>query len=86
MSPGQILPGQMLPLQLKPVQDGPRNLSLKFGQNRVSNSREFKLFRVGGWVAGLSGNIDHLNPIEVEIEVGLGLSLAKNIFPKQKTA
>ena len=31
---------------------------------------------LGGWVAGLSGNIDHLNPIEVEIEVGLGLSLA----------
>ena len=30
----------------------------------------------GGWVAGLSGNIDHLNPIEVEVEVGLGLSLA----------
>ena len=29
-------------------------------------------------MAGLSGNIDHLNPIEVEIEVGLGLSLAKN--------
>ena len=29
-----------------------------------------------GWVAGLSGNIDHLNPIEVEVEVGLGLSLA----------
>ena len=33
---------------------------------------------MGGWVAGLSGNIDHLNPIEVEIEVGLGLSLAKD--------
>ena len=28
-------------------------------------------------MAGLSGNIDHLNPIEVEIEVGLGFSLAK---------
>ena len=27
-------------------------------------------------MAGLSGNIDHLNPIEVEVEVGLGLSLA----------
>ena len=32
---------------------------------------------MGWWVAGLSGNIDHLNPIEVEVEVGLGLSLAK---------
>ena len=27
-------------------------------------------------MAGLSGNIDHFNPIEVEVEVGLGLSLA----------
>ena len=28
----------MSPLQLESVQDGPSNLSLKFGQNRVSNS------------------------------------------------
>ena len=31
----------------------------------ANTNREFKLFRVGGWVggwvAGLSGNIDHLN-------------------------
>ena len=32
---------------------------------------------MGGWLAGLSGNIDHLNQIEVEVEVGLGLSLSK---------
>ena len=32
---------------------------------------------MGVWVAGLSGNIDHLNPIEVEVEVGLGFCLAK---------
>ena len=38
MSPGQILPEQMSLLQFKSVQDGPRNLCLKFGQNRVSNS------------------------------------------------
>ena len=31
-------------------------------------------------MAGLSGNIDHLNPIEVEVEVGLGLSLAKFFY------
>ena len=37
---------------------------------------------VGGWLAGLSGNIDHLNPIEVEIEVGLGLSLATDFRHK----
>ena len=24
------------------------------------------------WLAGLSGNIDHLNPFEVEVEVELG--------------
>ena len=30
--------GQMSSLQLKSVQDGPRSLSLKFGQNLVSNS------------------------------------------------
>ena len=35
---GQMLPGQMSPWQLKSVQDCPRNLHLKFGQNRVSNS------------------------------------------------
>ena len=35
-------------------------------------------------MAGLSGNIDHLNPIEVEIEVGLGLSLATKALPVSK--
>ena len=45
---------------------------------QTNTNPKFKLFRVGGWVAGLSGNIDHLNPIEVEVEVGLGLSLAKS--------
>ena len=38
MSPGHMLPGQMSPRQLLSVKDGPRNLPLKFGQNRVSNS------------------------------------------------
>ena len=38
MSPWQMLPGQMSLWQLESVQDSPRNLSLKFGQNRVSNS------------------------------------------------
>ena len=37
-SSGQILPEQMSPLQLNSVQDGPRNPSLKFGQNQVSIS------------------------------------------------
>ena len=38
MLPGQMLPGQMLSWQLESVHKGPRNLHLKFGQNRVSNS------------------------------------------------
>ena len=42
----------------------------------MDKCREDKLFRVGGWLVGLNGNIDHNNPIEVEIEVGLRLSLA----------
>ena len=36
--PGQILPGQMSPWQLESVLDVPRNLPVKFHQNRVSNS------------------------------------------------
>ena len=38
ISRGQILPGQMSPWQLESVLDVPRNLSLKFHQNRVINS------------------------------------------------
>ena len=38
---------------------------------------------MGGWLAGLSENIDHLNPIEAEVEVGLGLSLATNYEGKE---
>ena len=35
---GQMLPIQMLLWQFESVQDGPGNLPLKFGQNKVSNS------------------------------------------------
>ena len=50
MSTGQMLPGQMSPWQLGCVKDGPRNLRLKFGQNRVSNSWDIAdvEFPVGG--------------------------------------
>ena len=34
----QILPGNMSQWQLASIKEGPRNLPLKFGQNRVSNS------------------------------------------------
>ena len=33
-----MLLGQMSPLQIESVQDGPNNLSLKFGQNGASDS------------------------------------------------
>ena len=38
MSPGQMWPGQMSTWQLTSVKEGSRNVPLKFGQNRVSNS------------------------------------------------
>ena len=38
MSPWHMLPGQMSLWRLASVKDGPRNIPLKFGQNRVSNS------------------------------------------------
>ena len=38
MLPGQMLPRQMSPWQLESVHEGPRNLHLKFGQIRASNS------------------------------------------------
>ena len=38
MSSGQMLLGQTSPWQLTFIEEGPRNLRLKFGQNRVSNS------------------------------------------------
>ena len=58
MSPGWMLPGQMSLLQLESDQEGPRNLSLKFGQNRASNSwdigdMEFSVV-VGGGVKSFS--------------------------------
>ena len=38
MLQGQMLHGQMSPRQLTPVKVGPRKLTLKLGQNQVSNS------------------------------------------------
>ena len=39
-----MLPGQILLWQLASVTDGPRNLSLKFGQNQASNSWDMASF------------------------------------------
>ena len=93
MSPWQMLPGQMSLRQLESVQDSPRNLSLKFGQNCVSNSWNIAdievvvvLLRVAGWVGGRVGGLSENGnkaisaSIEVEVElswVELRLSLAK---------
>ena len=53
MLPGQVLPGQMSTWMLEYVNEGPRNLNLKFGQNRVSNSWDIvDIEFVGGWVVG----------------------------------
>ena len=54
MSTGQMLPGQMSPWQLGSVKDCPRNLRLKFGQNRASNSWDIVdiEFAVGGGGGG----------------------------------
>ena len=53
MLQGQISPGQMLLWQLEIVQDGSRNLPLKFGQNRVSNSWDMLCLNyLPGWVGG----------------------------------
>ena len=52
-----MLPGQMSLWQLESVQDSPRNLRLKFGQNRVSNSwdiTDIEFLWVGGVNGGLS--------------------------------
>ena len=55
MSPGQMFPWQMSRWQLESVLDVPRNLSLKFGQNQVSNSWDIANFEFcgdsGGWGA-----------------------------------
>ena len=60
MSPGQMLPGQMSPRELKSIQYGPRNLPIKFGQNRVSKSWdiagiEFSVVVGGGGGGGGGG-------------------------------
>ena len=63
MSPGQMLPGQMSPWQLVCVKDGPRNQSLKFGQNRASISRDIAdiEFVVGGGGGGGGGVQSHFH-------------------------
>ena len=56
MLPGQMLPGKMSPDSWNVFQDGPRNLPLKFSQNRASNSWDIADIEFsGGWVVGGGG-------------------------------
>ena len=60
MLPGQMLPGQMSPYQLESVLEVPRNLPLKFGQNRAGNSwdiADFEFVWVGGSVVVVVGGV-----------------------------
>ena len=52
MSPGQMFYGQSFTVAFGNIQDGPRNLPLKFGQKRVSNSWDIVNieFFLGWWV------------------------------------
>ena len=58
-----MLPGQMSPWQLESVEEGLRNLPLKFGQNRVSNSWDIVNIEFfggdGGDGGGGSGVLSH---------------------------
>ena len=56
MSPWQMLPGQMSLRQLESVQDSPRNLPLKFGKNRISNSWDIRDIEFA-WGGGGGGGV-----------------------------
>jgi len=51
------LPGQMSLWQLVYVKDGPRNLPLKFDQNRVSNSWDIADIECVWWLGGVGGGV-----------------------------
>ena len=53
-------PGQMSPLQLESILDVPRNLCLKFHQNRVSNSSDIANIEFG-WGLGCGGVQSHFH-------------------------
>ena len=69
MSWGQMLPGQMSPWQLEAVLDVPRDLSLKFHQNRVSNSWDITDIEFL-WVVGCAKSF--LCQTQACVEVRLG--------------
>ena len=73
MSPWQMLPGQMSLWQLESVQDSHRNLRLKFGQNRVSNSwdiTDIEFLWVGG--VGWGGVCTVIFVSNLQLQLGWG--------------
>ena len=52
---GQMLPGQMSLWHFESIQDDPRNLRLKFCQNRFGNSWDITDIEFTGWVGGGGG-------------------------------
>ena len=78
MLPGEMLNGQISLWQLASVKDGSRNLSLKFGQNQVSNSWDIAdiefvvlLLQMGGRVGGVSEFENKAISASIEVEVEL---------------
>ena len=45
---------------------------MRLGSIKLTQIQNLNYSGLGGWPAGLIGNIDHLNPFEVEVEVELG--------------
>ena len=73
MSTWQMLPGRMSPWQLGCVKDGPRNLRLKFGQNRVSKSRDIadiEFVVVGGGGGGGGGGVQSHFQVKPKLRLG----------------
>ena len=84
-----MLPGQMSTWQLESVQDGPNNLLLKFGKNRISNSRDItdvEFVWVGG-VGWYAESFSFSNPTLVELLLSCrwvgGLKIIKIIMLKE---
>ena len=60
----------MSPWQLESAQDGPRNLPLKFGQNRVSNSWDIAdiEFVWGGW-GGVEFTVIFMSNLQLQLRL-----------------
>ena len=91
MEPWQLLPGQMSQWQCKSVQNGPRNLPLKFGSNRASNSWDITDMEFV-WVGGVQSHF-HIKPnfrwIVIELTLSWGFdknSLQAHVYIQTDTS